>query len=109
MHYSPRTKNSGFALERGYRKERRERALIRQKRKPLPPLLFSPLTDLHLANVPNGFLPAALAEAGLEITFKVGPKVLAEEVSDICPPPPPNLAEEVETLVHSTAKLWRGR
>ena len=59
------------------------------------------------------FLLAALAEAGLEIAFKVGwsvgPKVLAGEVSDICPPPPPNLAGEVETLVHSPAKLWRGR
>ena len=50
------------------------------------------------------FLPAALAEAGLEITFKVGPKVLAEVVSDTCPPPPPNLAGEGMTLVqhHTT-------
>ena len=46
------------------------------------------------------FLPAALAEAGLEIAFKVGPSVRPLIAGgggrDICPCPPPNLPGEVD-------------
>ena len=45
------------------------------------------------------YLPAALAEAGLEIAFKVRPLIAGGGGSDTCPPPLPNLAGEVETLV----------
>ena len=56
------------------------------------------------------FLPAALAEAGLEITFKVGHRpIVGGGGRDICPPPPPNLAGEVVTFVHLPCLIWRGR
>ena len=55
---------------------------------------MSPLEDLQ------PFLPAALAEAGLEITFKVcNGQIVGGGGRDIFPPPPPNLAGEVVTLV----------
>ena len=46
------------------------------------------------------FLPAALAEAGLEITFQVGPSVRHGQLSP---------AGEVETFVHLPRQIWRGR
>ena len=72
------------------------------------------------------FLPAALAEAGLEITFQVRPSVghgqlsPAGEVetfvhtsptkfggggSGICPSPPPNLAGEVDTFIYLAGEV----
>ena len=54
------------------------------------------------------FLPAALAEAGLEITFQVGPSrstLSGGGGRDICPSPPPNLAGEVETFVYLAGEV----
>ena len=46
------------------------------------------------------FFPAALAEAGLEITFQVGWSVRQGQLSP---------AGEVETFVHPHRQIWRGR
>ena len=51
-------------------------------------------SDLRYLLEVEGFLPAALAEAGLEIAFKVTDRLLVGEV---------------ETLVHLLHQIWRGR
>ena len=71
-----------------------------------------PFLDV-ISNPTSLFLPAALAEAGLEIAFKVGPSrttlsggggrdiclYLPRQIALVSLPPRPNLAGEVEILV----------
>ena len=73
-------------------------------------LYLSFIIIIYRLEVYFNLLPAALAEAGLEITFKVGHKpIVGGGGRDICPPPPPNLAGEVVTFVHLPRQIWRGR